>query len=63
MYSEHTWKIVHLVIERFGIQLAMSFWIVKINDVAYMEFINLSVYNSIKDKLLKNNMLNIILIE
>jgi hypothetical protein len=41
----------------------MSFWIIKINDVAYEEFNNLSVYDSIRDKLFKSNMLIIIFIE
>jgi hypothetical protein len=57
------WKIIHLVIERFGIQLAVGFRTVKINDIAYEEFKNLSVYDSVKDKLFEsNNMLSITLI-
>ena len=42
----------------------MSFWIVKIDDVAYEEFNNLSIYDSIIDKLFKSkNMWNIVLIK
>jgi hypothetical protein len=54
------WKIVHLVIERFRIQSAVSFRIINIDDVVY----NVSVDDIIRDKLLKNNdMLSSILIE
>jgi hypothetical protein len=42
----------------------MSFWIVKIDDVAYKEFNNPSIYDSIRDKLFEsNNMWSIILTE
>jgi hypothetical protein len=42
----------------------MSFWIVKIDDVAYEKFNNLSIYDSIIDKLFKsNNMWNIVFIK
>ena len=40
----------------------MSFGIVKINDVAYEELFNISVYNSIKDKLFKSNGMLIIIL-
>jgi hypothetical protein len=33
----------------------VNFEIVKIDDVAYNEFFNLSVYESIEEKLFKNN--------
>ena len=33
----------------------MSFRTVKIDDVAYEEFNNLSIYDSIRDKLFKSN--------
>jgi len=33
----------------------MSFWTVKIDDVFYKEFNNLSVYDIMRDKLFKNN--------
>jgi hypothetical protein len=35
-----TWQIVHLVIERFGIRLAVSYWTVNIIDVAYKVVLN-----------------------
>jgi hypothetical protein len=42
----------------------VSFRTVNIDDVAYKKFNNVSVYNIIKDKLLKNNnILSSILIE
>jgi hypothetical protein len=41
----------------------VGFRTVKINDIAYEEFKNLSVYDSVKDKLFEsNNMLSITLI-
>jgi len=59
-----TWKIVHLVIERFWIQSAVSFWTVNIDNVTYKEFNNISVYDIIRDKKkFKNSMLSSILIE
>jgi hypothetical protein len=57
------WQIVHLVIRKFKIQLYLNFKIVKIDDTAYKELINLSVYESIREKLFENNMLIIVLIE
>jgi hypothetical protein len=58
------WKIVQLVIERFEIQSVVNFETIKINDVAYEEFNNLSIYDSIKDKLFEsNNIWSIILTE
>jgi hypothetical protein len=48
-------KIVHFIVKRFEIQSAVSFWTVKINNVAYEEFINLSIYDSIRDKLFESN--------
>jgi hypothetical protein len=58
------WKIIQLVIERFEIQSVVSFGTIKINDVAYEEFNNLSIYDSIKDKLFEsNNIWSFILIE
>ena len=44
-----TQKIIDLVIERFEIKLAISFGTVKIDDVTYEKFNNLSVYDSIRD--------------
>ena len=41
----------------------MNFEIVKIDDVFYDELFNLSVYESIREKLLENNMLIIVLTE
>jgi len=41
----------------------LNFKIVKIDDTAYKELINLSVYESIREKLFENNMLIIVLIE
>jgi hypothetical protein len=49
------WKNVHLVIERFQIQSAVSFWTVKIDNVTYKEFNNKLVYDSTRDKLLESN--------
>ena len=41
----------------------MNFRIVKINDIAYEELFNLSIYVSIREKKFKNNdMLSIILL-
>jgi hypothetical protein len=57
------WQIVHLVIRKFKIQLYLNFKIVKIDDTAYKEIINLSVYESIREKLFENNMLIIVFIE
>jgi hypothetical protein len=57
------WQIVHLVIRKFKIQLYLNFKIVKIDDTAYKELINLSVYESIREKLFENNMLIIVFIE
>jgi hypothetical protein len=58
------WKIVQLVIERFEIQSVVNFETIKINNVAYEEFNNLSIYDSIKDKLFEsNNIWSIILTE
>jgi hypothetical protein len=57
------WQIVHLVIRKFKIQLYLNFKIVKIDDTAYKELINLSVYESIREKFFENNMLIIVLIE
>jgi hypothetical protein len=42
-------KIVHFVIKRSEIQLAVIFWIVKINNVAYEELFNLSVDDNIRE--------------
>ena len=57
-------EIVHLVIKRLEIQSVVNFRIVKIDDVAYEKFNNLSIYDSIIDKLFKsNNMWNIVLIK
>ena len=48
--------------ERFEIQLTMNFRTIKIDNVAYKEFNNLLVYDSIKDNFFGNNdMLSIIL--
>jgi hypothetical protein len=41
----------------------VNFEIVKIDDVFYDELFNLSVYESIREKLLENNMLIIVLTE
>jgi hypothetical protein len=49
------WKIIHLVIERPGIQSDKSFRTVKIEDVAYKRFNNLSVYSGIRDKFSESN--------
>ena len=49
------WKIVHLVIKRFGIRPAVSFGIVNIDNVVYEIFNNVSVYDIIRDKLFINN--------
>jgi hypothetical protein len=58
------WKIIQLVIERFEIQSVVNFKTIKINNVAYEEFNNLSIYDSIKDKLFEsNNIWSIILTE
>jgi hypothetical protein len=58
------WKIIQLVIERFEIQSIVNFETIKINNVAYEEFNNLSIYDSIKDKLFEsNNIWSIILTE
>jgi len=58
------WKIIQLVIERFEIQSVVNFETIKINNVAYEEFNNLSIYDSIKDKLFEsNNIWSIILTE
>ena len=52
------------MIERFGIQSVMSLGIVNIDDVAYKELNNVSVYVIIRDKLVENNdMLSNILTE
>ena len=57
-----TWKIVHLVIERFEIQSAISLRIVSIDNVAYEQLNNVSVYDIIRDKMVENNdILSIIL--
>ena len=48
-------KIVHPVIKRFEIQLAVSFRTVNINNIACEEFNNVSVYDIIRDKLFENN--------
>ena len=56
------WKIVHLIIERFEIQLTVNFRTIKIDNVAYKEFNNLLVYDSIRDNFFESNdMLSIIL--
>ena len=58
------WKIIHLVIERPEIQSAKSFRTIKIDDVAYKRFNNLSAYNVIGDKFFESNdMLSNILTE
>jgi hypothetical protein len=58
------WKIVHFVIERFDIQSTMNFRKIKIDDVSYIEFNNVSVYDIIRDKLVENkDMLSSILTE
>jgi len=41
----------------------VNFEIVKIGDAFYNELFNLSVYESIREKLLENNMLIIVLTE
>jgi hypothetical protein len=51
------WQIIHLVIKRFEILLYMNFKIVRIDDVCYEELFNLLIYESIREKLFKNNML------
>jgi hypothetical protein len=56
-------KIIHLVIERFEIQSAVSFKTINIDDVAYEKFNNVSFYDIIRDKLFENNMLSSILME
>jgi deoxyxylulose-5-phosphate synthase len=43
------WKIIYLVIKKFEIQSAMSFGIVKNDDVAHEGLFNISVYDSIRD--------------
>ena len=48
------WKTVHFIIERFEIQSAMNFGTIKIDDVSYIEFNNVSFYNIIRDKLIEN---------
>jgi hypothetical protein len=50
-----TWKIIYLVIEQFTIQSGVTFWIVKIDNVVYDEFINLLVYDNIRDELFESN--------
>jgi hypothetical protein len=58
------WKIVHFVIEKFDIQSTMNFRKIKIDDVSYIEFNNVSVYDIIRDKLVENkDMLSSILTE
>jgi hypothetical protein len=47
------WKIIHLIIERFGIQSVVSLGIINIDDVAFEKFNNVSFYDIIRDKLLK----------
>ena len=42
---------------KFEIYSNVNFKIVRIDKVAYEEFFNLPVYESIKEKLFKNNML------
>jgi hypothetical protein len=49
------WQIVQVVIEKFKTQSNMNFEIVKINDIAYEEFFNLSIYESIREILFENN--------
>jgi hypothetical protein len=51
------WQIIHLVIENFEILSYMNFEIVRINYVGYEELFNLLIYESIREKLFKNNML------
>ena len=51
----------HLVIKSFGIQLTKSFTIVNIDYVACDKFNNVLVYDIIRDKLFKTNMLSSIL--
>ena len=41
--------------KKIKIQLAVSLTTININDIAYEEFNNVSVYDIIRDKLLKNN--------
>jgi TM2 domain-containing membrane protein YozV len=50
-----TWKIIYLVIEQFTIHSGVSFWIVKTDNVVYDEFINLLVYDNIRDELFESN--------
>jgi hypothetical protein len=50
-----TWKIIYLVIEQFTIQSGVTFWIVKTDNVVYDEFINLLVYDNIRDELFESN--------
>jgi hypothetical protein len=58
------WKIVHFVIEKFDIQSTMNFRKIKIDDVSYIEFNNVSFYDIIRDKLVENkDMLSSILTE
>ena len=49
------WKIVHLVIKRFWIQLVVSFATINIDDVTCKEFNNVSVYDITRDKIFENN--------
>ena len=51
------WQIIHLVIKRFEILSYMNFKIVRIDDVCYEELFNLLIFESIREKLFKNNML------
>ena len=46
---------IYFVIRKFKIQLDVNFEIVKINDIVYEEFFNISVYKSIIEKLFRNN--------
>jgi hypothetical protein len=48
-----TLQIILLIIGKIKIQLDVNYEIVKIDDVAYNEFFNLSVYESIREKLFK----------
>jgi hypothetical protein len=49
------WKIVHLVIKRFKIQLVVSFATININDITCEEFNNVSGYDITRDKIFENN--------
>lgn len=61
-YDLNQVEIVNHVIEIFKIHLAVSFRIIKIDDVAYEKLFNLWIYDRIRDKLFKSNDMLIIIL-